>query len=142
MKRQWLHDLAKFGAGLVVADFITLWWLSMQTRVPAIFLGLPLGPDVIGPAMTVDFFIFLILLHYGWNVGQIPHMKERMYLTFAGAIFTVVAFAHLYRVVYTGDVSIFGWDVPVFVSWIGVAVATYLAYTSFHLASSMKGSRR
>ena len=139
MKRQWLHDAAKFCAGLVVADFVALWWLSMQTRLPHMFLGLPLSQDVIAPAMTVDFFLFLILVHYAWNIGKIPQMKERMYLVLAGAVFTVIAVGHLVRVVYSGDVSVFGWDVPVYVSWIGVVVSTYLAYASFHFAGRMKG---
>ena len=65
-------------------------------------------------------------------------MKERMYLSAAGIIFTVVAGGHLLRILYSGDVIIFGWVVPFFLSWIGVVVATYLAYSSFHLAARMK----
>ena len=138
MKRQWLHDLSKFAAGLVAADFVVFWWLSMQTRLPAMFLGLSIDRSMLVPAMVVDIFIILMLIHYGWNIGKIPHIKERMYLTLAGAIFTVVALGHLARVVYSGDLAIFGWDVPVFLSWIGVAVATYLAYTSFYFATRIR----
>src|SRR5438105_590689 len=138
MKRQWLHDISKFAAGLVVADFILFWWLSTLNTLPKAFLGLSVSSSMLAPAMVVDIFIILILIHYGWNIGKIPQIKERMYLTVAGAIFTVVALAHLSRVLYSGDLSIFGWDVPVFLSWIGVAVSTYLAYASFHFAARMK----
>jgi hypothetical protein len=138
MKRQWLHDLAKIAAGLVAADFIVLWWLSTLPVLPRAFLGLGLSSEMLVPAMIVDIFVLLILIHYAWNIGQIPHMKERMYLVFAGAIFTVVTLAHLSRVLFTGDLSIWGWDVPIFLSWIGVAVAGYLAYTSFYFAGKIK----
>ena len=136
IKRQWLHDLAKFGAGLVAADFVVVWWLSSLRHVPDTFMGVPLAEA--NATLLVDIFLFLILVHYGWNIGQIPHVKERMYLTAAGVIFTVVAGGHLLRILYNGDVVIFGWAVPLFLSWIGVVVATYLAYTSFHLATRMK----
>ncbi len=130
--------MAKFGAGLIVADFITMWWFSVHT-MPKMFLGLALSDSTLTSAMVIDIFIFLILVHYGWNIGKIPQVKERMYLTAAGAIFTVVALGHLTRVLYQGDFSIFGWDVPIFVSWLGVIVATYLAYASFHFAARIKG---
>jgi hypothetical protein len=139
MKRQWLHDTAKFAAGLVVADFITLWWLSTQNALPASFLGLQLSPSMIFPSMAIDFFLFLILVHYGWNIGKMPQLKERMYLTVAGVIFTIVAVVHIVHILYQGDVIIFGWYVPVFLSWLGVAVSAYLAYASFHFATRMKG---
>lgn len=138
MRRQWLHDFAKFGAGLVVADFITLWWLSTQHLLPKVFLGLTVTDSMIVPNMVIDIFLIMILIHYGWNIGHIPHIKERMYLTLAGAIFTVVTIGHVSRVLFSGDLSIFGWDVPIFLSWVGVAIAGYLAYTSFYFAARMK----
>jgi len=131
--------MAKFGAGLIAADFITMWWLSMQHTLPKVFLGLSITSDMLVPAMVVDIFILLILVHYGWNIGRIPQIKERMYLTAAGAIFTVILLGHLAHVLYSGDISILGWDVPVFLSWLGVLVAGYLAYASFHFAMRMKG---
>jgi len=134
MKRQWLHEIAKVCVGLVVADFLMLWWLAGQTFSPAPFLGIPLTPDMIGPAMFIDFFLFLMLVHYSWNVGKIPRVKERIYLLIAGVIFTVVCLAHLVRIVTGSSLIIFGWTVPVLLSWIGVFVTLYLAYASFTLA--------
>ena len=138
MKRQWLHDLSKFAAGLVAADFVVFWWLSLQTRMPAVFLGLAIDRTMLIPAMIVDIFILLILVHYGWNIGKIPHLKERAYMVMTGAIFTVVFLGHLSRVLYSGDLVFFGWDVPVFLSWLGVVVSGYLAYVSFYFASRLK----
>lgn len=138
MHRQWLHDLAKIGAGLVAADFIIFWWLSLQSRLPAAFLGLDIERSMLVPAMVVDIFIFIILVHYGWNIGKIPHLKERAYMVLSGAIFTVVTLAHLTRVIYSGELNVFGWDVPIFLSWLGILVAGYLAYTSFYFAGRIK----
>ena len=138
MKRQWLHDFAKFGAGLVAADFIVLWWLSSLKTIPKVFLGLSISGSTLGTNMVIDFFIFVLLVHYGWNIGKIPQMKERFYLTVAGVIFTVIAVGQLMHVLYQGDISIFGWGVPVLLSWIGLVVAIYLAYASYHFAVRMK----
>jgi hypothetical protein len=136
IKRQWLHEAAKFLAGLVAADFITVWWLSMQRHMPDSFMGIPLADPT--ASLIVDFFLFLMLVHYAWNIGKIPQIKERMYLVAAGVVFTVVAGGHLLRILYNGDVTIFGWTVPIFLSWFGVVAATYLAYSSFHLAGRLK----
>ena len=138
MKRQWLHDAAKVGTGLVAADFIILWWYTTIKVLPATFLGLPIYHSMLLPAIVVDVFLIIMLVHYGWHIGKIPQIKERMYLTVAGIVFSLVAVAHLIRILYQGDVVLFGWDVPVFLSWIGVAVATYLAYSSFHFAGRLK----
>lgn len=138
MKHRFLHDAAKVGVGLVVADMITFWWLSAQNTLPHSFLGLPITSSMILPGMIFDFFLVLALIHYGWNIGKMPQVKERLYLVAAGAIFTVVAFVHLARILYQGELTIFGWTAPLFLSWLGVAAATYLAYASFHFASRMK----
>ena len=64
--------------------------------------------------------------------------RERTYLVVAGAIFTVVAIVHFIRL-FTGDINlnILGWVVPLWISWIGVVVAAYLAYLSFSLAAKL-----
>ena len=110
----------------------------MQSTLPDNFLGLPIVDSMIMPALIVDVFLFLMLVHYGWNIGKIPHMRERAYLTLAGCIFSVVAIAHLTRIMYQSDIVIFGWQVPIILSWFGVVVATYRAYSSFHFAARMK----
>lgn len=131
-KRQWFHDAAKFGAGLVVADFLTLIWLSQQYILPQSFMGLPISQSIIAPSMIVDFFLFLFLVHYGWNLGKIPKIREHTYLLITGIVFSVIALAHLVRVLYNTDIIIFGWNVPIFLSWGGIAIALYLAFSSFY----------
>src|SRR5436853_312404 len=103
MRRQWLHDAAKFAAGLVTADFFAHAWLAQQPIMPQSFLGIPVDSSMIVPGMVLDFFLFIILVHYGWNIGKIPRVKERMYLMVAGTIFMVVAFLHLIRIFYNTD---------------------------------------
>jgi hypothetical protein len=134
MKRAWLHETAKFCAGLVTADFFTQWWLTSQSFETTQFMGITVTKDMLAPAMLIDVFLLVILVHYAWHVGKLPRVKERMYFVFAGAIFTVVCLAHLARVLTGAEFVIFGWYVPVFLSWIGIVVSFYLAYASFHLA--------
>jgi hypothetical protein len=138
MRRAWLHEAAKFCAGLVTADFFTQWWLMSQPFDAAQFLCISVTKEMLGPAMLIDVFLFLILIHYAWHVGKLPRVKERVYFVFAGAIFTVVCLAHLARVLTGAEFVIFGWYVPVFLSWIGIVVSFYLAYASFHLAGRRK----
>jgi hypothetical protein len=138
MRRAWLHEAAKFCAGLVTADFFTQWWLMSQPFDATQFIGISVTKEMLGPAMLIDVFLFLILIHYAWHVGKLPRVKERVYFVFAGAIFTVVCLAHLARVLTGAEFVIFGWYVPVFLSWIGIVVSFYLAYASFHLAGRRK----
>ena len=138
MKRQWLHDAAKFGAGLVTADFLVFVWLSQQYVMPQTFLGIPITQDVIAPTLVIDFFLFLFLVHYGWNIGKIPRVRERTYLLITGIVFSVIALAHLVRVLYQTDIIVYGWEVPIFLSWIGIAIATYLAFSSFYFMTRSK----
>ncbi len=138
MKRAWLHEAAKFGAGLVAADFFMFWWLSSQNFLPASFLGITITPGMVGPGMFVDVFLLLILIHYGWHVGKMPRIKERMYFIAAGVIFATISLVHFTRIITGSDFSILGWDAPVFLSWVGVIVSSYLAYASFHLSGRRK----
>lgn len=138
MKRVWLHEAAKFGAGLVAADFLMLWWLMGQEFSSASFLGITVTREMIGPAMFIDAFLFLMLVHYAWHVGKIPRVKERLYYLVAGCAFGVILLGHLAHVLTGSELVVLGWDVPVFVSWIGVVVTFYLAYASFHLAGRRK----
>jgi len=138
LKRQYLHDAAKFGAGLVSADFLALVWLSQQYVLPQSFIGIPMSSSIIAPSMIIDVFLLLFLIHYGWNIGKMPRVKESTYLLITGVIFSIVALTHLVRVLYSTDIILFGWEVPIFLSWIGITVATYLAFSSFYFLSRAK----
>lgn len=135
MKRMWLHEMAKVCLGLVIADFFMGWWLLGERFTESTFLGITITPDMLVPGMVIDFFLALFLIHYSWNIGKLPRVKERMYLLTAGVIFTIVCAAHILRILSGASLVIMGWAVPMLLSWVGVFVTLYLAYASFHLAS-------
>ena len=141
MRNKHLHEIAKFAAGLVAADFFFGVWFSQQHIKSMVFFGTTITQDMVLPWLIFDAAVFLILVHYAWNVGTIPHVRERAYRFIAGVVFTIVAAAHLWRIFTQADLVIMGWDVPLWLSWGGVAVATYLAYTSFLLAARLKKGR-
>lgn len=134
MRRQTLQEVAKFLAGVIAADFFALLWFSQTGYSPADFYGLTFTPQIILPAAVFDIGVFIILIHYGWNVGKIPSLRERTYFVVAGAIFTVVSLAHLWRLFTNAPLVIGGLEIPLWLSWFGVLIAVYLAYTSFHLS--------
>lgn len=136
-----LQELAKLAAGLAAADFFWLVWFSQSHLRSASFFGMSMTQDMVLPAMIFEVAVFLILVHYGWNIGRIPQMRERVYILVVGAVFTVVAAAHLYRLFSGADLTIVGWEVPLWLSWFGVIVATYLAYASFHFLSKMPAKK-
>ena len=138
MKHQRLHDLAKFGAGLILGDFICGWWLSSSGLLPVNFLGMNLTQSMILPWMIFDASVFIILVHYGWHIGRTPALQSRTYFMLAGTVFGIVALAHLVRLFAGTDIVVAGWMVPLWLSWIGTAVAAYLSYMSFRLGTSFK----
>jgi hypothetical protein len=135
MSHKFLREAAKFCAGLVAADFLTLMWAWSNDLFPVQTWGVSWSADVVLPAAAFDIGLFIILVHYGWHLGRIPRPKERMYLLVAGAIFSVVAVAHLVRIFTQGDFVLWGWTVPLWLSWLGTMIAAYLAYASFHFSA-------
>lgn len=138
MRKQSLHELAKFASGLILGDFIAIWWLAANGGTPATFLGFVFTNNMVVPALLFDAGLFIILVHYGWHVGKTPLMRERTYLLTAAVIFGIIALAHLVRSFAGADLSMFGWTVPLWLSWIGVAITAYLSYMSAHLALRMR----
>ena len=142
MRNHPLQEVAKLGAGLIAADFLWLVWFAQSGLRWASFFGMTVTQDILLPAMIFDIAAFLILVHYGWHIGKIPLVRERTYVVVAGAIFVIVALAHLWRIFTGSDLIIMDWEVPVWLSWFGVAVASYLAYASFHFATLMERRKR
>ena len=62
-------------------------------------------------------------------------MTPKEYATTSGIVFLLVALAHLMRVIAGWDFRVAGWDVPSWVSVIAVALAGYLSYTGFRIAT-------
>ena len=58
-------------------------------------------------------------------------MGNREYCTVSGLIFTLVAIAHLLRIVLSMSVQVDDYVVPMYVSWLGVAVTGVLAVWAF-----------
>lgn len=134
MNKRSLQEISKFLAGLVVADLITEVWLATSGMLPVHFLGASFGPETVVPAVIFDLALLMVLVHYGWHIGKIPAPREHTYLVVAGAVFTVVALAHVWRIFASGELVLLGWEVPLWLSWFGVILAAYMAYASFRFA--------
>lgn len=134
MSHRNLREAAKFLAGVVAADVLMLLWFWSNELFPLSIWGTFVTSDAVFSAIVFDLALLVILAHYAWHLGKIPRPKERTYLLIAGAVFTVVAFAHLMRIFVGGEVMVLAWSIPLWLSWIGTIVTAYLAYTSFHFA--------
>lgn len=65
---------------------------------------------------------------------QMKTMNKETFSTVTGVIFTVVAVLHLLRAVMGWQAAIGGFAVPLWLSWVAVVVAAYLAHSAFSLA--------
>ena len=61
-------------------------------------------------------------------------LDQKRYLTVAGAIFALVALAHLVRAVMDWPIVITGWIVPIWLSWLAFVIAAALGYFGLTLA--------
>lgn len=138
MNKRQLQELAKFFSGVVAADIITMVWVAQAGLLPLQAFGVTLSSDMILPAFMFDLALLIVLVHFGWHVGKIPIMRERGYMLVVGVLFTIIAAAHLMRLFSSAQITIMGWAVPLWLSWVGVIVTAYLAYTSFRFAARLK----
>jgi hypothetical protein len=58
-------------------------------------------------------------------------MTLRIFSLIAAAVFSLIALGHAIRLLFGWHVTVETVVVPVWLSWIGLAVATYLAYQGF-----------
>ncbi|MDE2212987.1 MAG: hypothetical protein KGJ34_00390 [Patescibacteria group bacterium] len=136
MSYRGLREAAKFCAGIVTADLLTVLWMWSNNLFPFQIWGVTWTSSVVLPGVIFDLAVIIFLVHYGWHLGKIPRPRERTYLLVAGVIFTIIALAHLTRIFTQGSLVIFNWSVPLWLSWIGTIVTAYLAYASFHFATT------
>ena len=61
-------------------------------------------------------------------------MTQRTFSLVTAALFFLIALLHVVRLVRGWQVTVEGTVVPLWISWIGLAIATYLAYEGFRLA--------
>ena len=66
-------------------------------------------------------------------------MSSKSFFLIAGAIFAIVALAHLLRIVMAVPVTIGSWAVPIWVSWLGMILAGGLSYFGLRLARAPSG---
>ncbi len=61
-------------------------------------------------------------------------MSQKTFSLVAGVIFLVIAIMHVLRLVLKWEAVVNGRAVPMWVSWVGVPIAGYLAYEGFRLS--------
>jgi hypothetical protein len=62
-------------------------------------------------------------------------MSLKTFCAVTGIIFAVVALIHLVRIFMVWQVTIDGWSVPMWVSWVGLVVTGCLAYVGVKYAT-------
>ena len=133
-----LRELAKFAAGLIVGDFLVLVWMATG-NIPVMFWGVTFSTSFIAGAMVFDLILIAMLIHYGWHAEvYAPSVNQRTFFLIAGTLLTLVAVLHFVRVIFQAPIILAGWQVPMWLSWIGTLVAGFLGYTSFKFAQTKK----
>ena len=61
-------------------------------------------------------------------------MNHRTFLSVTGVIFLVIAVLHLLRAVLGWNAVIGSFTIPMWLSWVALVVAAFLAYSAFKLA--------
>jgi len=61
-------------------------------------------------------------------------MGHKEYCVVSGVLFTLVALAHLLRIVYGMSIQVDGFSVPMLFSWFGLIVPTALAVWAFRIS--------
>ena len=62
-------------------------------------------------------------------------MDQKTFVLLAGAIFEIVALAHLVRILMGWSIVIDNWTVPMWLSWVALVIAGGLSYTGLSLIS-------
>lgn len=133
---QIVREIGKFVSGLVVADLITGIWILVAGGLPNFVFGLWITEPTAWLLVGFDIFLLLVLIHYAWHPKSLePHTSSRVLFAVIGVIMGVVAIIHFLRLVFNWSVMISGWVVPMWFSWVGLIVAIYISYASFHLAT-------
>jgi len=133
---QRLREIAKFAAGLVTGDLLAGLWFLVAGSLPQTFFGILITTQTAWLWIGFDVFILLVLFHYAWGPELLePHASSRSLFFVVGVIMGIVAIVHFLRLVFGWAVVIGGWPAPMWVSWVGVIVAAYISYASFHFAA-------
>ena len=60
-------------------------------------------------------------------------MNQKTFTLTTGVVFSIIAVLHVLRLLFGWEAMIGGWNVPLWVSWVAIAVSGYFAYTAFRL---------
>ena len=69
-------------------------------------------------------------------------MKQEHYLLATAVILAVIARTHLARIILGWSVSIAGWDVPIWFSWVAMIVTVVLAFYGYKITTRPPARRR
>jgi hypothetical protein len=69
-------------------------------------------------------------------------MTQRTFFLIAAALFSLIALGHAIRLLFGWHVTVENVVVPVWISWIGLAIAGYLAYQGFRLGRRIRSELR
>lgn len=134
MRKNTLREISKFLSGLVVGDFLAVWWLYATRMAPVSVLGYKFSGRGLIIGMVFDVILLIFLVHYGWRMKETGHSSgERTFHRIAGTVFGIVALAHLLRLIFGLPINILSWNTPYWVSGIATVLAAFLSYTSFRL---------
>lgn len=131
-----LREVCKFLSGLVAADLITGLWLLAGNFLPGTYFGFFITQAFAWLWVGFDLFALLVLIHYAWNANLLKaHVTSKGLFFVVGVIFAAVAIVHFLRLVFGWNFAIGDWMAPMWISWVGVVVASYISYASFHFAA-------
>lgn len=135
MQRTTLREISKFASGLVLGDFLVGLWFYAAGMLPFNFFGIEIGRQGTAGWMLFDAIVFLLLVHYGWRMGDRKRTaKERKFHLVAGTLFGLVALFHLTRIIFGWNLTLGGWQAPYWLNGLGAFVTAILSYVSFGLA--------
>lgn len=129
-----LRELSKFFAGVIAADIIVGFWVLAQGVYAFPFLGIVFTPPPVYAWLTVDFILFIFLIHYGWKISLPLKHPQKNFFVLAGCVFLFVATLHFLRILFGLSFSIGGVTIPYWLNVLGVIVTTFLGYTSLSFA--------
>ncbi|HVW82652.1 MAG TPA: hypothetical protein VHC68_01780 [Candidatus Paceibacterota bacterium] len=131
-----LKELAKVATGLVVADLISCIWLAGAGLFPMSIFGVVWTSAAVPEILVLDAALLILFVHLGWGVKlPVSSPSERTLLMLSGFLFLIIALLHLARLAFGLDLALGTFEIPLWLSWIGIVVTAYFSYASFHFAS-------
>jgi hypothetical protein len=131
-----LKEIAKVATGLVLADIISLIWLAGAGLLPMSIFGVVWTSAAVPEILVFDLALLILFVHLGWGVKlPVSSPSERTLLMLSGILFLIVALLHLARLAFGLDLALGTFEIPLWLSWVGVVITGYLSYASFHFAA-------